>query len=191
MTPCLAPDEFVDLADGTLSPGRRAHVSRCASCQALAVEVREALELAASAEVPEPSPYFWASLNARVRAEIAQAAPEGRRTWWRWNVLVPMAGLVALVVALTSAVERGMPAPAAEPDADVAGRLDVLDDAPPATDDALAMMIELAADLPEGGWDALGVHALPEMGEAAAVLSTDEQHALAALLRAVTDRPSS
>lgn len=191
MTPCLAPDEFVDLADGTLSPARRAHVAQCASCRALAVEMREALALAVSADVPEPSPFFWATLNARVRADIARTAPDAPRWWWRWNVLAPMAGLVALVVALTSTVERAAPAAPAGPGSSVAPRLDVADDPPPLTDDALAMMIDLAADLPEGGWDALDVRNLPDIGEAAAVLATDERHALAALLRSVTDRPPS
>lgn len=191
MTRCLAPEEFVDLADGTLSPARRAHVAGCARCQALAHEMREALDLATSAAVPEPSPFFWARLNARVQAEIAQSAPDGRRAWWHWQVMVPLAGLIALVVALTTAVERGMPRlPAPDGSRSAAGR-DIVDAEPPAADDALAMMIDLAAELPEGGWDVLGVHALPDMGEAATVLSTEEQRALAALLRSVTDRPSS
>ncbi len=53
------------------------------------------------------------------------------------------------------------------------------------------MMIELAGSLPEGSFDALGVTALPELGEAATSLSADEQRALAALLTSAMDRPSS
>lgn len=191
MTPCLAPEEFVDLADGTLAADRRAHLECCAACRAMAADVRDALALAASAEVPEPPPLFWSSLNTRVRAGIEGATVEGWRAWLRWDVLVPMAGLAALVVALASAVDRGELAPPPPRAVTAAGDVESIEPGAAADDDALAMMIDLADSLPEGGWDVLGVTTLPDMGEAAAVLSADEQRALAALLTSAVDRPAS
>lgn len=188
MTGCLTPGEFVDLEDGTLAAGRRAHLDACPACRGVAAEVREAMTLAADADVPEPSSLFWSSVNARVRAEIEATAVGGWRAWMRWDVVVPMAGLAALVVVLAVAVDRQVPS--VPPASAGAGLVDVAA-AAPASDDALAMMSDLAAGLPEGGWDALGMTALPEMGVAAAVLSADERRALAALLKAAIDRPVS
>jgi len=190
MTPCLTPDEFVDLVDGALAADRHAHLQTCAACAAAAAQVQAALALAVSAAVPEPSPLFWPAVNARVRAAIAESTPARWRAWLRWDVLVPMAGLAALVVVLASAVDRGMPAPARAP-AVVDAAPDIATIVAADDDDALAMMVELADSLPDGGFDALGVTALPEIGEAAAVLSADEQRALAALLTSAMDRPTS
>lgn len=192
MTPCLSPDEFVDLVDGILPAERRAHLLTCATCEAMAGDVGDALALAASAEVPEPPAFFWSSLNARVRAEIADTAATGGRAWLRWDVLVPIAGLAAIVVALASAVDRRVPvAPVTGPDVavDALNRDATLADA--GDDDALALMIELVGSLPEGAFDALGVTALPDLGDAATALSVDEQRALAALLTSALDRPTS
>ncbi|MBP7776936.1 MAG: hypothetical protein KA371_07395 [Acidobacteria bacterium] len=193
MTPCLVPDEFVDLLDGTLAAERRAHVAGCGACRATATEVQGALALAESVEVPEPAALFWPSVNARVRAAIDQAALTGWRAWLRWDVLVPMVGLAALVVALATAVDRGAPDATRSATATTldgpggAAALPELAD----TDDAFAMMADLMGSLPEGGFDALGVRTLPEMGEAAAALSADERRALAALLTAAVDRTPS
>lgn len=200
MTPCLTPDEFVDLIDGTLPPARRAHVEGCAECRATSDEVREAWQAAVAIDVPEPSALFWPSINARVRAAIA--SPEGARGrgWWRWPVLVP-AGLAfaALLVTLASRpvvtpepapstgpaqAEARSTAPDAVPAADTA-------DVSPIDDASLALVVDLAGDLPNGAWDALGVATLPELEVAVAVLSDDEQRALEALLKAEVSRPKS
>lgn len=202
MTPCLSPDEFVDLIDGTLPPVRTQHLVACTGCAATAQSVREALALATSASVPEPSPLFWPSVNARVRDGIAARTAFGWRAWLRWDVVVPMAGLAALVLVLATAVEQG--APSARPPADVRAAAAPHDDRPATATgaggqddddddgtDAMMLMIDLAESLPGGGWDALGVAALPEMGEAAGALSDDERRALATLLTAAVDRPAS
>lgn len=200
MTPCLAPDEFVDLIDGALPPARRAHLETCARCRATADEVRAAWQRAAAVDVPEPSALFWPSINARVRAAIT--GPEGARgrVWWRWPVLVPATlGLAAVVLAVATTLPRPEPA-AAPPDAGQAAATPLTPDVAPAAldpgiapiDDAsLALVMDLAGELPNGGWDALGVSSLPELDVAAAVLSDDEQRALAALLQAEVSRPKS
>jgi len=191
MTSCLSPDEFVDLVDGTLAAERQAHLDTCTACAAMATDVREALAAAMSAEVPEPSPLFWSSVNARVQAAVAESAPTGWRAWLRLDVLVPMAGLAVLVMTLAAAVDRG--AATTGLDGPAVAPATAADDRPrdDSDDEALAIMIDLAGTLPEGAFDALGVTALPEMGEAAAALSADEQRALAALLTSAMDRPTS
>jgi len=206
MTPCLTPDEFVDLVDGTLDAERDAHLATCAACTATATDVREALAAAMSAEVPEPSPLFWSSVNARVQAAVAESAPTGWRAWLRLDVLVPIAGLALVVMAMASAIDAVSPA-GPFPDRGIVWIGDgnpsfeiadgVIDEpaagtTPPAsTDDALAMMADLASSLPEGGWDALGVTRLPDLDIAAAALTADERDELTALLQSAVERPKS
>lgn len=201
MTPCLTPDEFVDLVDGTLATGREAHLATCAACAATATDVRDALAAAMSAEVPEPSPLFWPSVNTRVQAAVAETAATGWRAWLRFDVLVPIAGLALIVVAMASAIDAVSPAGQIPADREVAiarepleSASEAVDDvpaAPAADDDALAMMADLASALPEGGWDALGVTRLPDLDIAAASLTADERDALAALLQSAVERPKS
>jgi hypothetical protein len=198
MTPCLRPEEFVDLVDGTLSPDRRRHVDGCMPCQATAAEIREALALAASDDVPEPSALFWPSINARVRAQLEPRSSAAWRRWLQWPRLVPAAGLVAALVALVVSLQRGVPdrldEPVSMPPTQAATTApEPGDDAAlePASDAALALVVDLSRDLPDGGWDTLGISTLPDLAEAAAVLSSEEQEALTALLRAAVDRPKS
>lgn len=204
MSACLTPDEFVDLADGSLSAERRAHLGGCATCRATAAEVAEALHLAAAADVPEPPALFWPSINARVRAAIADdAGARGWRAWFRVDVLLPFAGLALVVMALASAIDAVAPGggfavgPGA---AELApGLLGVptqdTADAPAApnddAEDALAMMVDLADSLPDGGWDSLGVTRLPDLDVAVSALNADEQAALAELLHQAVERPKS
>ena len=194
MSRCLTPDEFVDLVDGTLGPDRRAHVTTCATCRRSLADVQEALRMAGTRHVPEPPPAFWPSINARVNAAITDVdVTPGWQTWLRWPVVVPVAGVAVVVVALASAVDRAAPGRPGAPIA--AGALATATDADPPDgpldDDALALVEDLAASLPEGGWDALGITRLPDLDVAAAALSADEQAALAALLQAAVERPKS
>ena len=84
MTPCLGPDQFIDVLDGLADDDATTHVAACAGCQATLVEVRLALAAVAEAEVPEPSPLFWSQVNARVRAALDDAPREGAAGWWVW-----------------------------------------------------------------------------------------------------------
>lgn len=194
MTPCLRPDEFIDVLDGAADPAATAHLVACAVCQATLAEVRDALAEAERATVPEPSPLFWPQVNARVRAAIADDphASAGWLAWLRWDVVVPLAGLATIVVALAAAVGRVGTATPAAPIGAVAG-LGAGDRtaADAAGDGALELVLDLAATVPDGEWDTLGVARLPDLGVAAEVLSLDEQQALNALLRAAVERPQS
>ena len=201
MTPCLRPDQFIDVVDGTADHAAAAHVTACARCQATLAEVRLAFTAAAEAEVPEPSPLFWSQVNARVRGALADDAQrDGASGWWawlRWDVVVPLAGMAMIVVALTTAVGR---VPTAGDLARPGDAGDLLAEAPVATstagepasgDGALELMLDLAATMPDSEWDTFGMATLPDLGVVAQSLSPDEQHALTVLLQAAVDRPQS
>lgn len=198
MTPCLSSEEFVDLVDGTLPAARRAHVEACAGCRSTASEVREALALAAEDEVPEPSALFWPSVNARVRAELDALPSAGWRRWLRWETAVPAVAVAALAIAVAVSMGRpaGVPSTSAETPVATAVSPEIPDLAARAAplvehDSALALVVDLSQTLPDGGWEILGVTTLPDLADAAQVLSTEEQAALAELLRRAVDRPTS
>jgi hypothetical protein len=112
----LAPNELIDLAEGTRAESSAPHVTQCATCRDQLAELRATLRLAVGADVPEPSPLFWDHLSARVRTAIVEEAPRPRvlpfgleRLSWRF---VAAAGAVAAAIVVTalSIVMRSSPA---------------------------------------------------------------------------------
>ena len=197
MTPCLRPDQFIDVLDGCAEDTAATHVAECALCRTTLAEVRLTLAAAVEAEVPEPSPLFWSQVNAGVRSALDDLPQHGAGGWWAWlrlDVVVPLAGMALIVVALTNAVGR------------VPGRRSTIRPAgesveafvvtatagePASGDSALELMLDLAATLPDSEWDTFALAALPDLGVVAQALSPDEQHALTVLLQAAVDRPQS
>jgi hypothetical protein len=98
----LTPEEFVDAAEGLLSPGRLQHLERCGTCRRAVSALSALMGEAAGSPCPEPSPLFWEHLSARVRqavrAEVEPTVPWGLSRL-RWPALVPLGVLAALVVA--------------------------------------------------------------------------------------------
>lgn len=195
MTPCLRPDEVVDLVDGVLDPARGTHIEACAACREAVADIRAALADIAVAEVPEPSPYFWATVNRRVLSAIGdQPARGGWRAWFAWDTLMPVAGMAAVLITLGGAIARppapvvdAVPSPLA--DATPAVTADVAADA---ADDALTLVVELAGTLPDSSSVGLDLAPLPDLGDvAAAALTDDELDALEAILRTAVDWPKS
>jgi hypothetical protein len=195
VTPCLRPDEVVDLVDGVLDPVRGTHAETCAACREAVAGFRAALADLAITEVPEPSPYFWATVNRRVLSAIGdRPARGGWRAWFAWDTLVPVAGMAAVLMALGGAIARppaplviAVPSPHA--DATPAVTVDVAADA---ADDALTLVVELAGTLPDASGVGLDLAPLPDLGDvAAAALTDDELDALEGILRAAVDRPKS
>jgi hypothetical protein len=194
MTPCLSPAELIELADGVLSADRLAHVASCRGCRETAAEVATTLAEIAAVDVPEPSPYFWAALNHRVRAALADDAPAHRSTaWFGWRAVVPLAAIALVLIGLAATIERRSDAPALVVDAPLATPVE--SDVPvPAGDDALALLVALADTLPgaDAAADALVLAPLPELGDVATVtLTADELQALETLLRQAAEEPES
>jgi len=198
MTPCLSPDELIDVADGVLPADRMAHVASCRSCRERARELTTTLAEIAGVEVPEPSPDFWLTLNRRVRVAIAEDQPAalGWRAWFGRRAVVPVAGIALVLATIAVGLDRRPtarpPAPVAQ--APAAAPLDAA--AVAADDDALALVMALAGTLPPADGnaeaDALALAPLPDLGDVAAVtLTSDELEALEALLREAVDRPES
>lgn len=192
MTPCLAPDELVDLVDGTLPAARTAHLGSCETCRLAAAALRDTSVEVHAAAVPEPSPFFWDSLNRRVRTAIVETPPvrAGWAGWLSWDTVVPLAGMAVVLTVLGAAIARPPLAENGAPDAPSIAAIDPVVEIPELTDDALALVVDLAGMLESG--EALPLAPLPDLGDVAAVtLTSDELHALEQLLREAVDRPKS
>jgi hypothetical protein len=215
VTPCLGPDEFVDLLEGQLPAARAAHVEACPACREQFAWLQGTLRDALDAPVPEPSPLFWNSLAARVRRDVDGAIGRSRRRWWDLPVLAPAVGLAAAVALLVATIARVPPAvvdPVVRLAADLreAGTLTTADalgeltetdvteasraiGEPPA---AAVPPIDVVASLVAGlDWDELaaaGLGVQPGAADAAiATLAPDERAALVRALRAALDGPES
>ena len=99
----LAEPEFVDALDGTLAPRPAAHVASCPACAAQVEDLRAIAAGRAQADVPEPPPFFWNQLSARVRARSPKKRPPGRASlaWPRW-AFAAAAGIAVVVLAVVS-----------------------------------------------------------------------------------------
>jgi hypothetical protein len=201
MTPCLRPDEIIDYVDGVLEAERASHLAACSTCRTAAADAHATLAAVAASEIPEPSPFFWASINRRVATAISQPTTVGTgwRSWLTWDPLLPVAAIAAVLVALAASLARA-PVPRAPATATAAAAArnaetaaaTTADLADNAADDALALVVDLAHTLPEAGADALALAPLPDLGDVAATaLADDELQALEAILHAAVDRPKS
>lgn len=98
----LAPEQFVDIADGVLAESARdvaPHLAACAACRQQLADVRAMMAEAVDVEVPEPSPLFWEQLSSGVRAAVAEEPPP-RRAWREW-LLQPKVWAPSLAAAVT------------------------------------------------------------------------------------------
>ena len=103
----LTPDELVDILEsGVVAETLQAHVDVCETCRARIEEISTVLIEACKASVPEPSPLYWERLSDRVRLAVAAEPIEPARVtqWLQWPVLVPLTGLAALILALSSVI---------------------------------------------------------------------------------------
>lgn len=191
----LSPEEFVDLADGTLTPSRAAHADTCAACRQQADEIGAALRETAGLDVPEPSPLFWDHFSARVREGVSGTAPSGG---WRtrfgagWIAAAAAAAMVLAVfggarLARESApVAKEAAAPTAPASHDVVAIDDTLDSA---NADVWNVLVAAAADLEFDEAHAAGMTADPSaIDRAVQRMSAEELGALAQLLQSELKR---
>ncbi len=106
MSAHVSDDAVVDLALGEGVFADRAHVGVCEACALRVAEARSAVELAQSAEVPEPSPLYWQALRSGVSRRIADETSRTRR----FAIFLPLAAAAALTAVLVTRpgpVEQG------------------------------------------------------------------------------------
>jgi hypothetical protein len=116
----LKPEEFVDLAEGTLALSSAPHLAGCAGCRQRLAELRASMLAIREIDVPEPRPFFWKHFSNRVGEAIA--AEGTPRPLWQdlisWpRVLIPVSALAAVVtIAIAAGVASRFMSPATGPD---------------------------------------------------------------------------
>ena len=186
----LTSEQLIDLAEGIRPASSTPHLQSCETCRNRLAELRATLSVAASVDVPEPSPLFWDHFSARVHdaVEAERAAGTSVFSRWSWLRLTPLwAGVLAAVVLamviVTSGGRPGQPVSApAGPAASAAGPLD--DTLSLGDDPSLSLMADLAADL---DWDAASEAGLTTHvgvdNDAVTELTDGERRALNQLLK--------
>ncbi len=186
----LTSEQLIDLAEGGRAASSTPHLQSCETCRNRLAELRATLSVAASVDVPEPSPLFWDHFSARVHdaVEAERAAGTSVFSRWSWLRLTPLwagalAAVVLAIVIVTSGGRPGQPVSApAGPAASAAGPLD--DTLSPGDDPSLSLMADLAADL---DWDAASEAGLTTHvgvdNDAVTELTDGERRALNQLLK--------
>ena len=188
----LSDAEFIELLDGTLDAERRRHVDGCEQCAIQAADLVASAEAAGDIAIPEPPPFFWAQLSARVSDAVAKETARPRVAAFAWTRApwLGAAAAAALLVLWLFAPRHESPRPApstsplletaasAHPDNGVGDDGVDLD-----ADEAWAVVRSLAADLDEDQMDAEGVSPGAGAVERLALQLTDaERTELARLL---------
>ena len=91
MTLHVPEPALLDVLEGGGARSDRTHVAACPTCAARLAEAGEGWALARGADVPEPLPFYWASLRRAVGQRVEAAPP--RRI--RWAMILPLSALAA------------------------------------------------------------------------------------------------
>jgi hypothetical protein len=105
----LSEIELVDLLGDEAGPEVVTHVARCEDCRERLGELRQGLDLAREAHVPEPSPFYWQTFRRQVRRGIGRAVTPrlgfGFGTYWA--VAAAALAIVALLLPAPGAGVSG------------------------------------------------------------------------------------
>jgi hypothetical protein len=186
----LTSEQLIDLAEGGSAMSSAPHLQSCETCRNRLAELRATLSVAASVDVPEPSPLFWDHFSARVHDAVeaeraAGTSALGRWSWLRISPLWPGA-LAAIVLAIVIVTSGGRPGqPVSAPGEATASALGPLGDTLSMDDDpSLSLMADLTADL---DWDAASAAGLTTHvgvdNDAVTDLTDGERRALNQLLK--------
>jgi hypothetical protein len=185
----LTSEQLIDLAEAGRAASSTPHLQSCETCRNRLAELRATLSVAASVDVPEPSPLFWDHFSARVHdaveAERAAGTAFGRWSWLRLSPL-GVGALAAIVLAIVIVTSGGRPGqPVSAPAAPTASAVGPLGDTLSVGDDpSLSLMADLAADL---DWDAASEAGLTTHvgvdNDAVTELTDGERRALNQLLK--------
>lgn len=103
----LTDEMLIDALDGAAGPLR--HARECDECRRRLDALREALEQAREAEVPEPSPVYWQAFRAQVGRRIGTGPRTGLRfAFW------PVLAAAAAVLVAASGLVTGLRGPLSE-----------------------------------------------------------------------------
>lgn len=108
-TPMLTCDDaqalMPDLLDGTLGDARRAsydaHVTRCAECRTLAIDLAKIRDAAAMLPTFSPSRDLWSGIEARLDTPVVSLAGRSRGAVGRWSTR-QVAAAAAVLIAVTA-----------------------------------------------------------------------------------------
>ena len=162
----LESEALLDLAEGVRAESAEPHLRRCDACRRRLADLRAVLaavvEAPDGAQVPEPSPLFWAHLSQRVRLAVAEEPSLRRgsavpptfelRRWWKPAMAATfLTGAVAVLVAMLAVARMPAPRPPV-PAAAVAAEAAAPDLVPlpaidPAEDPSLTLVADLAAQV--------------------------------------------
>jgi hypothetical protein len=194
MTTHLDEVELVDALDGLLSAARDTHLEQCSSCAERLRSLRASLAgLGQSADVPEPSPFFWEHFSRRVSDSVrAEGTASQAPGWWRPARIAALSAAALVVIAASTTMILRMsprsngpqPATAVAPQEPPAtseqtqqGALDV------ESDSDWALVRAVADDLDWEDAPEAGIHARPGAADRVAVeMSAAERRELARLL---------
>jgi len=166
MTDHLAEEVLLDVLEGTETEAARAHAAACAECRERVHEARQGLALLADADVPEPSPLYWASFRRQVGRRLESPV----RRLARPALLAPL-----LAAAAAVAVALWVPRPGSTPSGGVATPvLPAWSALPPAEEDEA--LIVLGAVVPSGEDMSLAVSC---EGAACLIAELDEEESTA------------
>jgi hypothetical protein len=185
----LTSEQLIDLAEDGRAVSAP-HLQSCETCRNRLAELRATLSVAASVDVPEPSPLFWDHFSARVHDAVeaeraAGTSALGRWSWLRISPLWPGA-LAAIVLAIVIVTSGGRPGqPVSAPGGPTASAVGPLGDTLSMDDDpSLSLMADLTADL---DWDAASAAGLTTHvgvdNDAVIDLTDGERRALNQLLK--------
>jgi len=173
----LTPQELVEVAerpDAAAPP----HMERCDTCRRELEGLRVALAAAAEVPVPEPSPFFWERLSARVAAAVEEdlaARSRAGALLLRFVSRITAAGsrrlgaATAVSAALIAALVITFVRPTPGPEPGVVGPVHETSAAAPGDDAALALVAAAMGDL-----DLEAAHQAGLLGQAAADAVIDQ-----------------
>ena len=92
----LDDEQVVDALDA--GPAS-AHALACPACARRVQELRDALQVAGHADIPEPPPFFWASFRRQVGRRIEEETSRATRPR-AWAAVAALASAAALAVVL-------------------------------------------------------------------------------------------
>jgi hypothetical protein len=92
----VSDESLIDLLFGDGPDADRAHVAGCPGCAGRLRELEASLARARSAELPEPSPFYWAALRRNVRRRVGQVRS------WRWAPFAAAAAALLVAIGVVS-----------------------------------------------------------------------------------------